>query len=454
MHLSSGATLLHADLRTIFEAALAAVDPSRLIVSVLTRRRDRLELSSGVRSRPAGFALRGPIGVVGAGKAAAGMAGAFDELCGTDIAVSGIVIAPSRRLDVQSDRGRRIAVVPGEHPIPGPLGEANSARLLAFFDDRRIKTFVCLLSGGASSLLVSPLPPLTLADKQVVTRLLLASGASIDEINCVRKHLSDVKGGRLLSRAAGRRVVSLILSDVVRDDPATIGSGPTVPDSTTYEQAMEVLRARAVLQECPASVREVLERGRRGEIPETVRPESTEARLAIPIVIGSNAVARAGAAAAARRLGYAVEVRPEPLEGDTMECAQAWFRDLVRSEPRDRPWCCIAGGETTVRVRGNGKGGRNQEFALALSKMADGLNVAVLSAGTDGLDGPTEAAGAFVNGSTERRAARLGLCADEYLRKNDSFRFFEQLGDLFITGPTGTNVMDLKIALFGAPSSA
>ncbi len=344
-------------------------------------------------------------------------------------------------------------MVTGEHPIPGPLSEASSARLLASLENRRIATFVCLLSGGASSLLVSPIPPMTLADKQTVTRLLLASGASIDEINCVRKHLSNVKGGRLLSRAEGRTVVSLILSDVVRDDPATIGSGPAVPDSTTYEQAMDVLRSRAVLEECPAAVREVLERGRRGDIPETVRPQSIEAGLAIPIVIGSNAVACAGAAAAARRLGYAVEVRPEPLEGDTTECAQAWFRDLMRSGPRDRPWCWIAGGETTVRVRGNGKGGRNQEFALALSRMAAGLNFAVLSAGTDGLDGPTEAAGAFVNGSTERRATRLGLHVEEYLRNNDSFRFFEQLGDLFITGPTGTNVMDLKIALIGAPSA-
>jgi glycerate 2-kinase len=443
------------DLRRIFAAAIAAVDPERLVERALRPGPAGVEVEAppGGMSLPGAVVLCGSVGVFGAGKAAAPMAASFERHCVGRLDLAGTVISPS---PAAASTGSRIRVLAGEHPLPGRLSEASTARLLeslAAQVRKPVDQFVCLLSGGASSLLVAPIPPLKLAEKREVARLLLEGGAAVDEINSVRKHLSTVKGGRILRLVGGRPVVSLILSDVVGDDPATIGSGPAVADRTTYAQALEVLRRCRVDRDCPAAALAVLERGCRGEIPETVRPGSPEARLAFPVVIGSNATARAAAAAQAAALGYVVQSRSEPLTGDTVDCAREWFRSLLRENVGDRPVCRIAGGETTVRVLGGGKGGRNQEFALALVDLIGGRDATVLSAGTDGIDGPTEAAGAFVDGSTLERAARSGLDAAAHLRDNDSFSFFERLGDLLVTGPTGTNVMDLKIALFGPPSA-
>lgn len=443
---------LRADLRRLFAAAIEAVDPTYLVGSVLRPRSDSVEVGLPGATAPS-VVLRGSVGVFGAGKAAAAMAASFERHCVRAIDLSGVVIAP---VGTAQPPGDRIAVLSGEHPVPGPRGEASTRRLresLVRQAAAPVNAFVGLLSGGASSLLVAPIPPITLTEKQTVTRLLLESGAAIDEVNTVRKHISAVKGGRLLRLVAGRPVISLILSDVVGDDPATIGSGPAVADRSTYGEALAVLSSHGLLGDCPAAVADVLERGRRGEIPDTVRPDSVEGRLAVPLVIGSNATALRAAAAAATALGYAVEVRREPLTGDTTTAARQWFGCVAAAVPGDRPRCFLAGGETTVRVAGPGKGGRNQEFALALVEAMHGCHGAVLSAGSDGVDGPTEAAGAFVDGSSRDRAGALGLDPGAHLRDNDSFRFFEGLGDLFVTGPTGTNVSDLKIALFRPPSA-
>jgi glycerate-2-kinase len=342
---------------------------------------------------------------------------------------------------------RRIAVAIGSHPLPDERSARAASELLRVAaappGDAAV---LALISGGASSLLALPRPPLSLADKIVVNQLLLDSGADIVELNTVRKHLSLVKGGGILRATQPRPVSTLILSDVVGDDPSVIGSAPTMADPSTYRDALAVLDRHGIRERVPTTARRLLEAGARGEVPETVKPSDPEARRADAAVIGSNALARQAAAARAAELGYEPMVEDVPLTGDTASAARAWAERIAKL-PRHRRWCAIAGGETTVVVRGRGRGGRNQEFALvAASALAD-LPVALLSAGTDGIDGPTDAAGAFADGSTLARAGRLGIDPRRALADNDSYPFFDRLGDLLRTGPTGTNVMDLKIAV-------
>lgn len=436
------------DLRRIFEAAVASVDPYRLVAETVAIVDGRVEITAPHLSARAG--LVPPIGVIGAGKASAKMAAAFEAAC-SSVEIFGAVIAP-----VGSKPGaqlRCIEALEGEHPVPGRRSLASTREVVRLIGrDQGVGSWVCLLSGGASSLLAAPIPPLGLPEKQEVTELLLQCGADIAEINVVRKHLSAVKGGRLLRRTHGRPVTTLILSDVVGDDPATVGSGPTVPDWSTFEDARRVLQQRGIYERCPASVRDLLEKGVRGEVPETVRPTEVAAAASAAMVLGSNSDARDAAGRAAARLGYTVHVRDEPLVGDTVSSAREWLHEIESAAGRAQ--CFIAGGETTVRVRGTGKGGRNQEFALALVEPLAGATLSVLSAGTDGIDGPTDAAGAVVDATTLQRAGDLGMDPANYLAANDSYHFFEALGDLVLTGPTGTNVMDLKIALVGSASEA
>lgn len=383
-----------------------------------------------------------PILVIGAGKAAARMAAGVEGVW-PSARLGGLVItAPGCDVPL-----RHVAVAIGSHPLPDARSlDATAALCRVVAATEPGSVVLALISGGASSLLVQPRPPLSLADKMAVNRLLLACGADIAALNTVRKHLSAVKGGGLLRLAGGRTVTTLILSDVVGDDPSVIGSGPTVADPTTHADALAVLRGHGLLSRVPAAVRELLDAGARGEVEETVKPSDPCAAAATATVIGSNAIARRAAAARAAELGYEPHVDDVPLVGDTRAAAAAWARQLGRL-PRGARWCAIAGGETTVVVRGQGRGGRNQEFALALAAALAGAPVAVLSAGTDGIDGPTDAAGAFVDGRTLPRAAALGLDADRALADNDSHPYFDRLGDLLRTGPTGTNVMDLKLAV-------
>lgn len=344
-----------------------------------------------------------------------------------------------------------VAVRVAGHPIPDQRGLRATdelCRLLAAANDQPV---LCLISGGASSLLVRPQAPVTLAEKMEANRLLLASGADITEVNSVRKHLSRVKGGGLLRVAEARPIVSLVLSDVVGDDPSVIGSGPTTPDPSTFADARGVMRRYAIADHVAPAVRSVLDRGAEGRIPETVKPGHPEAKGAATLVIGNNRLALAAAAAEARRLGYEPLVDATPLRGDTTSTARQWLHG-VRDRIAGSPACAIAGGETTVVVRGAGRGGRNQEFALALVEPLAGASAAVLSAGTDGIDGPTDAAGAFVDGDSLQRAQAMGLDPRAALADNDSHRFFGQLGDLLSCGPTGTNVMDIKLAV-GLPFS-
>lgn len=382
--------------------------------------------------------------VVGAGKAAARMAAALESAVGSAVALGGAVVAP---IGSTGEGTHCIRVLYGEHPVPGRCGLDATRQIVDMLRSTHAEYVICLISGGASSLMVMPVKPVQLEEKQKVTELLLLSGAEIGEINAVRKHLSAVKGGRLLEIVAPRPVTTLLVSDVIGNDPATIGSGPSVPDETTFSEAIEVLQRYGVWARCPDHARRVLQSGRTGDRPETVRRLSSAGRRARSVLLGSNETALCGARRKAAELGYEVRICDEPLSGETAVAARRWLEAILESDSGARPKCWLAGGETTVKVCGSGKGGRNQEFALALVKDIAATGVAVLSAGSDGIDGPTHAAGAFVDGLSALRAEREGLDPARYLEDNDSFRFFEALGDLLVCGPTGTNVMDLKIAV-------
>ena len=347
--------------------------------------------------------------------------------------------------------------VPDKRSVAAARGALQVAQRTA--DDDLL---IVLLSGGASALMALPADDLTLADKQDTVRRLLKGGATIHELNTVRKHLSAIKGGRLAAATPGA-VVTLVISDVVGDDLSVIGSGPTMPDPSTFADALDVLDARGGRASYPAAVVSHLDRGARGTIDETPKPDDPRIRHAIARIIGGRMTAVAGAVNAARSLGYNVHTIDAPIVGEARDAATLFAGEVRRARARlTSPLCIVGSGETTVHVTGNGIGGRNQEFALAMvpllvdltrSAPHDGGAVpresdAVFgSIGTDGIDGPTDAAGAIVDATTMTRAAARALDRAAYLRNNDSYHFFSALGDLVHTGPTGTNVGDVQVAL-------
>jgi glycerate-2-kinase len=311
---------------------------------------------------------------------------------------------------------------------------------------------VCLISGGGSALFVAPAEGLSLDDKQVMTRILLKGGADIVELNTVRKHLSRVKAGRLAEAASPARVLSLILSDVIGDPLDFIASGPTSPDTTTWADALAIVTRYDTAGEMPQKILQLLRDGVGGKIPDTPKKGDPLFDRVENIIIGSNRIATEAARKKAQRLGYEPVVLTTELHGEARDAAQWVYRQVLESQSclasgRKRI-CLIAGGETTVTVRGKGLGGRNTEMALAFAMAIEGTSgITFLSAGTDGTDGPTDAAGAFADGETIPKARALGLDAQSFLDNNDSYHFFEKTGGLFKTGATGTNVMDLQIIL-------
>jgi hydroxypyruvate reductase len=313
---------------------------------------------------------------------------------------------------------------------------------------------LCLLSGGGSALSPAPPPGITLKEKQQLTGLLLECGATINEINTLRKHLSRLKGGQLARCAAPATLITLVLSDVVGDRLDVIASGPTVPDPSTFAECHEIIAQYALAERLPGSIRTYLQRGLSGDIPETPKAQDPVFARCQTVIIGSNRIALQAACAEAQALGYATLVLSSSVQGEAREIAR--FYAAIGREIRDSgmplppPACILSGGETTVTIQGAGKGGRNQEFALAAAlDIAEWDGIVVLSGGTDGTDGPTDAAGAVADGQTLSRAQALGLDAESYLKRSDSYPFFAALDDLLMTGPTGTNVMDIYLVLVG-----
>lgn len=421
----------------IFRAALKAADPYRAVLAhfrcdgrVITFGRSRYPLPGFDR-----------IQVIGAGKAGAAMARAVERVLGARI-TGGLVNVP----ETGGSKPRRVELNPSGHPIPDARGAGGAARMLEIAQAAGPRDLlICVISGGASAMLPAPVPRLTLEAKQEITRRLLRSGATIHEMNIVRKHMSSIKGGRLASSAWPATTLTLILSDVVGDDPRVIGSGPTVADPSTCEDARRILEHYGI--EPPPT------------LEETPKPGDPALGRAHYEIVGSNRQAIQAAAAEARALGYRTFVLSTSIEGETRDIAAmhaAIAREVLASgQPARPPVCLLSGGETTVTVRGNGLGGRNQEFVLAAMLALSGAGpVTVLSAGTDGIDGPTDAAGAIAHSTILKKAVALGLDAREYLKNNDSYRFFEQLGALIKTGPTGTNVMDVRVLLVGERSAA
>jgi glycerate 2-kinase len=417
----------------IFQAALKAAAPAEAVLRHVTVDGSTL-IAGGQCYRLSAFRN---IYVIGAGKASAQMARAVERLLGARITDGLINVKDGHGAKLQ-----RVRINECGHPIPDRRGVAGARRIAQIAaqagpDD----LIVCLISGGASALMPLPAPPITLAEKQKTTRLLLHCGAGIHEINCVRKHISRIKGGQLARLAYPATLLTLILSDVIGDDLDAIGSGPTVPDRSTFAEARAILEKYRIPDLLPLAAEE------------TPKPGDKIFEKTRNVVVGSNALAVDAAAEEARRLGLHTLVLSTFVEGEAREVARvhAAIAKEIRASgrPVSRPACVISGGETTVTVRGKGLGGRNQEFALAAAIDIAGFgdNLLILSAGTDGTDGPTDAAGAIADSTTLNRAQALGLNAAAFLRNNDSYHFFEATGDLIKTGPTGTNVADIQIIL-------
>jgi len=430
--------------RNIFAAALAAADPHTAVKANIALDGERLR--AGDRSYD--LSRFDSVLVAGCGKASARMASALEDLLGDRIAAGIIVVKYGHGVALN-----KIEIIEAGHPIPDGAGLDGARRIVELVGGRTERDLLFfLISGGGSALLPFPVDGLSLAEKQQTTDALLKSGATITEINALRKHLSRLKGGRLAGLAAPATMIALILSDVIGDVFDAIASGPTTPDSSTYENCLAIVDRYRLQEKIPAKVIGYLQRGAAGEHEETPKAGDPIFDRVQNLIVGSNRIAVAAARARAAELGYRTTVLAEPVEGESRVAAGKLAR-LVRGIARERgadfqPLCVIAGGETTVTVRGNGVGGRNQEFALASAVEISGLdNVVVLSAGTDGTDGPTHAAGGIVDGFSLPRANALGMAAEDFLDRNDSHSFLRATGDLLITGPTLTNVMDIQIAL-------
>jgi glycerate 2-kinase len=421
----------------IWRAALAAGD-----VAPLLRRHLRLTeqtLTAGPLTLDLSRVHR--VLVLGAGKAGASMARAVEAELGERVAAGFVVVKDGYRLPTA-----RIEIAEAGHPVPDARGLAASARLLELAGTATADDLVIfLVSGGGSALTPAPAPPITLEEKQTVTRLLLTAGATINELNAVRKHLSRFKGGLLARAASPATVLTLALSDVIGDPLDVIASGPTAPDPTTYAEALTVLERRGVAERAPASVLARLRAGVRGEVPETPKLGDRIFERVTNLIIGNNTLVVDAAAAEAERLGFRPQVLTRSLQGEAREVARSL---LARARALPPPACLIAGGETTVTVQGGGRGGRCQEFALAAALHLDANErLVVLAAGTDGTDGPTDATGGLVDAGTAARARAAGLDAARALADNDAHTLLTAAGDSIVTGPTHTNLLDLYLIL-------
>ncbi|HOO72365.1 MAG TPA: glycerate kinase [Spirochaetota bacterium] len=437
------------DLKAIYTAAIKAVDPHAAVKSHLRLDGDRLMLvekgSTVMQYDLAGFKN---IYVVGAGKATAPMAAAVESLLGNRISRGMICVKYGYTADLTI-----IETLEASHPVPDGNGVAASGGIMEILESAGADDLVIsLISGGGSALLPYPASGITLEEKRKTTQLLLESGATIHEINALRKHLSRVKGGNMARAAFPATVINLMISDVVGDNMDVIASGPFVPDRSTFADALGVIDRYSLRERVPESVTGHLLKGTGGEIPENPAPGSDIFTRVTNSIVASNILACEAAKAEAEKRGYKTLILSSLIEGDTAATA-FWHsriaREIMQSgNPLPPPACIISGGETTVQVRGNGLGGRNMEYALQAAAYISGLDrVLMASIGTDGTDGPTDAAGAVAWGHTCEKAASQGLDPEDYMKNNDSYHFFEKIGGLIKTGPTNTNVMDIRIIM-------
>jgi hydroxypyruvate reductase len=426
---------------------LQAVDPVEAIIRHVTLNDNVLRIDD----RQFNLKDYDRILVVGAGKAVAPMAKAMEDLLGNHISDGVIVVKDQHGLPL-----KKVKVREASHPVPDARGVEGTEEILSLIETAGKRDLViCLISGGGSALLIAPVHDISLEDKQNATKLLLACGATIHEFNAVRKHLSRAKGGRLAQMAYPATITSLILSDVVGDDLDVIASGPTVPDSSTFGDASQILKDYGLWDQLAPAVRNHLEKGTAGLIEDTPKSDNAVFQQCSQVLVGTNLQALKAAGREAQRLGYHPLILSSKVEGEAREVAKfytAIAREALSSQnPLKPPVCVLAGGETTVTLTGKGRGGRNQEFALAAALAIKDLDdIVVLSGGTDGTDGPTDAAGAIADGTTVARALEKGLDPKNYLQRNDSYHFFQKLEDLLKTGPTRTNVMDLYMLLVGS----
>lgn len=428
-------------LKSLLAAGLEACDPLIVVRRTIHLKNHQLHVN-GFRYDLTKY---NRVVCVGAGKASGQMAVGLEQVLGDQLE-GGIVLVK----DGYGVPCKNIQIFEAAHPVPDRRGIIATQHILSLVRSlTKHDLLIVLLSGGASSLLCAPSPALTLTDKKRTTNLLLRSGATIQEINIVRKHLSDIKGGRL-TQATSATILTLIISDVLDDDLCTIGSGPTVPDTSTFREGIDILKQFAIWRKVPVSVQRHFKKGLAGKIPETWKPTGGQHLRNRHIILANNQHAIEGVATASRKLKLKPFIIPTPLQGEAKEIGSilgSFARDLVEfGNPVRPPACLIAGGEPTVTVTGKGKGGRAQECVLAAAQELAGLKkVFVAGFGTDGTDGPTEASGALVDGKTLERASPKGLDLAGVLNKHDSYHFFKQGGGHIITGPTGTNVNDIYL---------
>ncbi len=433
---------VRSDARAIFDAALRAADPRLAVERVLVRRGDHLLLND----LPIFDFARGKLTVLGAGKAGAPMAQAVQEIVGGEEWLGAVTVKYGHVAPTQW-----ILLYEAGHPLPDENTLRATHSLVSLLEELTENDLVlCLFSGGGSALMEWLVDGVTLEDLRVFTNELLRCGATIYEINTLRKHISQVKGGQLARLAHPARVVSLILSDVLGSPLDVIASGPTAPDSSTFADCLAIVEKYALRETFPASIIQHYERGARGEIADTPKADDPLFTRVTNVIIADNQIACDAAAASARVRGYDVKMLSTQMQGEAREIGET-LGTQARSAIRDTRYtrtCLLGGGEPTVKLRGQGKGGRAQELVLAAALEIGGdQEIVVLSAGTDGTDGPTDAAGALADNTTISRAHALGLDAHAFLENNDAYHFFAALNDLVITGPTNTNVNDLMLAL-------
>ncbi len=428
----------------IFRAGLDAVKPG----NVIRRHCRRSGATFHVQDKRYDLSRFRRVIVLGAGKAGAEMAKALEEILGDYLTGGWVNVKYGHQADLEC-----VSVNEAGHPFPDASGMRGAERIMRMAREAHEEDLViCVISGGGSALMPLPVDGITLEEKQETTRILTECGAVIHELNSVRKHISRIKGGRLAQAVYPAALISLVLSDVVGDDLNVIASGPTVPDTSTFRECMHILERYDCRSDMPSGVIRYLELGVLGKAPETARRDDPAFRRSRTVIVGSNQLCLRKAAEAAENLGYRTMILSSRVEGETREVAKVHAAVAKEIQctglPLAPPACVLSGGETTVTHSGSGKGGRNQEFSLSLAVELQGWSGIVgLSAGTDGTDGPTDAAGAFADGSTVSRALAGGLDARSSLERHDSYPLFKSLDDLLITGPTKTNVMDLRLML-------